>query len=52
MPVYALEETRGECLLDGRVSKSPATNEKAHHELPGDNLLAQRQFDLILSRMS
>jgi hypothetical protein len=31
--LYASEETPGECLLDGLVSKSPSTNEKAHDEL-------------------
>jgi len=50
--LYASEETPGECLLDGLVSKSPSTNEKAHDELPGDNLLAQGQFDLIVSQVS
>src|SRR5262249_12898170 len=42
----------GECLLNGRVSKSPAINGKAHDELPGGNLLAQRQSDLIVSYAS
>ena len=43
----------GEYLLNGRVSKSPATNGESHVELPGGgNLLAQHQSALSVSHPS